>query len=172
VETVGDELVVQTPAGGWNEVSALPLLGAGLALIVGLLSFYVGLTRADRSELALGAAATVVGAILGARGIRLALERFTIRVTPTRVEVGRRIGWRAHVHSADISSVTVDLKIGRAWEVGLPPRWYDLQREYSALWLRCGPKAFRVLNGVSTAEKRKVAAMLTAKLEGSRDRSR
>jgi hypothetical protein len=71
-----DGLLIETPRGGFNDVSAFPLLLGGLLLVLGGLCLVVASTRGSSGEsLAIAVPALVLGAWVGRIGVRLAVRR-------------------------------------------------------------------------------------------------
>jgi hypothetical protein len=170
--TVKDgNLLLEGPRGGWNEVTAFPLTIGIIALLTGLLGLYAAQKQEDLQWALIGCVAIAIALIVGGRGMVSALERQIVTLSRTQAAITRQRGWRSERFEADILNASVSLKVGRAWEVGLPPRGHDLHRQYSVLWLQCGSGRVRLLDGTTEAEKRWVATELSSWIDLARARS-
>lgn len=151
-----ETLVIETPTGGFNEVSSFPLLFGGVFGTVGGLCLLSALGQGGWVSLVIAVPALALGLGVGRIGLRSARRRHRVELGPARLKISTLgDGSRANAESA-LREVRVSLKRGRAWEVGLLPRWHDLQREFTALILECGGQRFRLLDGRSEREKQEL----------------
>jgi hypothetical protein len=165
VESDGAELRINIPRRVWNEFSFLALSISSLFSLVGSLGFITGIMQQRFEWAAIGPALLVVSITWGLITMRNQ-RRVSILCAPGLVAVQRTGTRRAEYHPRHVS---LEVRSGRAWEVGAPIRWYDLHREFTIVYLRCGHDVYRLLDGATEKEKTWVASHLVAWLEDQRE---
>ena len=139
-------LVIETPPGGFNGVSAFPLLFGGLFVALGVLCLVSAYTRSSGQSLAIAFPALLLGGWVGRIGVRQAVRRHRVELNRS----GVRISWGVDelaLAECPLRDLRVTLKRGHAWEVGLLPQWHRWNNEFLRLSVKCGDRQFFLLDG-------------------------